>query len=229
LIFRFTWSPFYAELPERWDIVKKANLWTQERNSFLTSAIQKMDEFTTIKNAETCWRLTCGNPILKFVDPEIIKRRAVEIRMLCMDEEVIDRVAIRCWICVSDANRTREAQREIEEHLSHYGFAKEATSARISVPVIEALKEDLEKKEQQLIWRRLLGAIEILGCGISRLDERVYQAWWDSVIRYREQVPWLLEMMERLLGVGFRSRRSSLWNGQQRRSAAWNHHKHGKH
>jgi hypothetical protein len=42
-----TYKALYAELLVRRDIVKKANLWTQERDPFFTSAVQKMDEFTT--------------------------------------------------------------------------------------------------------------------------------------------------------------------------------------
>jgi hypothetical protein len=172
-----TYRVLYSELQIQNEITKKANLWTKDRDTFLTSAVQKMDEFTARKNAETCWRRTCGNPRLKFVDPEIVRRRAVEIGMLCMDEEVIERIAIRCWACISDAQRISEAQREIEGHLDHYGPIKEVIGAKLSVSTIEMLKEDLEKNKQRLVWRGLSGVIEILGYGISRLDERVYRAW----------------------------------------------------
>jgi hypothetical protein len=181
-----TYKLLYPILDIQDEIQKKANLWTQERDAFLTTSLQKMDSFIQMGNAETCWQLTCGNPILEFVDPEIIHRRALEIRMLCMDEVVLETVSVRCWNCVSKAEKISQAQREVGRHLAHYGPIKETIAARMSVAIIKALRSDLETERKGWIWRRLLAAMEILGCGISRLDERVYHAWWDSVINNRE-------------------------------------------
>jgi hypothetical protein len=105
-----------------------------------------------------------------------------------MDELVLERIAVRCWNCIVEAQRISEAQREIEEHLAHYGPIKETIAARMIVSIVEALKGDLKKEKKQWVWRRLLGAVEILGYGLSILDEKVSRAWWDSVIRDREQI-----------------------------------------
>jgi hypothetical protein len=59
-----------------------------------------------------------------------------------MDEQVIEEH-------VSDAHRISHIQREIEEHLSHYGAAREAIIARLSAEVIEILKEDLRKRKSK--------------------------------------------------------------------------------
>jgi hypothetical protein len=58
----------------------------------------------------------------------------------------------------------------------------------MSIAIIKALRTDLEKERKGWLWRRLLAAVEILGHGVSRLDEKVYQAWWDSVMENRENV-----------------------------------------
>jgi hypothetical protein len=58
----------------------------------------------------------------------------------------------------------------------------------MSVAIIKALRTDLEKSKKAWLWRRLLAAMEILGCGVSRLDEKVYRAWWESVMENREHM-----------------------------------------
>jgi hypothetical protein len=145
-----------------------------------------MDSFIQLENAEKCWLITCGNPILKHVDQEIVRRRAMEIRMLCMDETVLTTVAVRCWNCIVAATRMSDAQRTAEQHLTHYGPIQDAIADKISIAVIKGLISSLEKQKKNNLWRRPLKAMEILGCGISKLDERIFLAWWESVMENKD-------------------------------------------
>jgi hypothetical protein len=177
-----TYKRMHPDLVIDGAIKEKANLWTSERDAFLTSSIQKIDTFLQLQNAETCWSITKGNPILRHVDPEIIRNRVLETRMLCMDEVILETVAVRCWNFMMKATSMTQAQRTIEEHLAHYGPIQETIAMRISVAVIKGLKADMKKDNKTTLWNRLLKTFEALGCGISKLDSRVFQAWWDSEI-----------------------------------------------
>jgi hypothetical protein len=138
-----------------------------------------MDSFLQIENAEI-------NPMLKHIDPEIVRQRVLEIRMLCMDEVILETVAVRCWNHILKAQKFGEAKRTVEEHLGHYGPIHETIAMRISVAIIKGLKSDMKKDKKTTIWKRLLKTMEILGCGISKLDVKIYQAWWDSEIEGHE-------------------------------------------
>jgi hypothetical protein len=96
-------------------IIQKANTLTQERDFFLTTLVKEMDQASTVTWAEQHWqdRGSDLGRVIRFVDRMIIERRATEIRMLCMDEETTDRVAIRCWK-LALVNSVREIQRELE-------------------------------------------------------------------------------------------------------------------
>jgi hypothetical protein len=99
-----------------------------------------------------------------------------------MDEVVLETVAVRCWNYMVKATSMARAQREIEEHLALYGPIQETIAMRISVAVIKGLKSDMKKDNKTTLWKRLLKTFEVPGCGISKLDSRIYQAWWDSQI-----------------------------------------------
>jgi hypothetical protein len=86
----------FPELTVKSQIIQRVNLWTQEGDSFLTATIQKMEEFNTVERAETFCLTSCRHTKTKFVDPDIIKKRANETRILCMDEQMIEKAAVRC-------------------------------------------------------------------------------------------------------------------------------------
>jgi hypothetical protein len=58
----------------------------------------------------------------------------------------------------------------------------------MTVAIVAALRQNLEKPKKTRVWRRLVAATEILGYGLSRLEEKVYQAWWEAIIEKREQM-----------------------------------------
>jgi hypothetical protein len=164
-----------------------ASLWTETRDALLTTEIQRMDTCPTLEQAERYWARICAHPWFKFVSPEILKKRAIEIRMLCMDESTLEGISIRCWKYVFNASTTGEVQCMFDRHLAHYGPVGPAVAERMSVAIVSVLREMLEKPKKIKIWRRLVLATEILGHGLSRLDEKIYEAWWDSVIEKRGQ------------------------------------------
>jgi hypothetical protein len=45
--------------------------------------------------------------------------------------------------------------------------------------------EDLEKEKKKGIWTKLLSILEILGYGFSKLDLRLYAAWWETLMDER--------------------------------------------
>jgi hypothetical protein len=99
-----------------------------------------------------------------------------------MDEVVLTTVAARCWNYMMKATSFARAQREIDEHLALYGPIKEALAMRIAVVVIKGVKAATKKGDQDRLWNRLIKTFEVLGCGISKLDSKIYQVWWDSQI-----------------------------------------------
>jgi hypothetical protein len=77
-----TFVALYGIMPIQEQISIKANQWTEMRDAFLTTELQKMDDCPTLESAEKCWIQICSHPLLKFVKPETVNYRAVEIRML---------------------------------------------------------------------------------------------------------------------------------------------------
>jgi hypothetical protein len=112
-----TYKCMYPVLEISDKVQERANLWPSERDAYLTMAVQKMDGFLQMQNAETCWAITCGNPMLKYMNQEIVHNRALEIRMLCMDDVVLETVSVRCWNQILKAERLGTVQREIDRHL----------------------------------------------------------------------------------------------------------------
>jgi hypothetical protein len=182
-----TFPTLCGDQPIQDRIAARASLWTESRDALLTTEIQKMDTCPTLEQAEGYWARICAHSWLKFVNPEVLERRAIETRMLCMDESILEGISIRCWKYVFNASTTGEVQCMFDRHLAHYGPVGPAVAERMSVAIVTVLREMLEKPKKIKIWRRLVLATEILGHGLSRLDEKIYEAWWDTVIERRGQ------------------------------------------
>jgi hypothetical protein len=183
-----TYMIAYRTLQIQGKIIERANRWTESRDVLFTTEVQKIDACLSLQDAEHYWSRLCGNPAFKFVDPEILNKRAIEIRMLCMDEIALESISVRCWNYILKTSSVSQAQQMFDRHIARYGPIKQAIADRMSTAIVSALRQDLEKVKKANLWRKLLAATEILGYGLSRLDEKIYQAWWESVIERRERV-----------------------------------------
>jgi hypothetical protein len=108
------WNP--PEAGPRTDdaIERQANLWTEKRDAYLTEVTQAMGQ------AENYWKKCMQRPILRYVNPEIIKKKAAEIRKLCMDEAAIGNIAQRCWDYADSTKNRSTIKSTIEKHLEHH-------------------------------------------------------------------------------------------------------------
>jgi hypothetical protein len=175
-----------TQLPEMAEFIqRRADIWTERCDAFMTTLVQELETAETISQAEAIWTAGLANPLLRFVSRTTIDHHEKLTRSLCAEEQDIQYIAFRCWKQLSFTNASR-AKEIIENHLKHYGEIQGVIMDEMIIKCQEYLTEEENPiEEKKKVMNRLLIILEILGEGFSRKEINLYKAWWHEFKRGR--------------------------------------------
>jgi hypothetical protein len=81
----------------KWSVHEYVQQWTDGRQARLAEMLQGMEDMRTVCGSKKAWGSIFGDPIFTEADKALVLGKIREIRAVCMDQEMVDTIAIKVW------------------------------------------------------------------------------------------------------------------------------------
>jgi hypothetical protein len=163
-------------------IKERASLWTENRETKMTSLIQSVDEAQSIAISDNRWRAGLMDPIFRYANPEVLAKHEKLIRALCAEESTIEGISLRCWLQFQRTEDEDEAKMIVDKHLERYGDVKDVVLDRLATGALSTLqRDDIDWEYKKAIGRHMLAILGAMGHGFTRHECKIFSAWWNDL------------------------------------------------